>query len=93
MPLTPKQVKDVCLANQGHRQCRYLAPDDQNWGKYNCLKRTAQKKVIDEEVHDTLLSLKQQGQDYKKQGLPVADNCQGYPLLRIIDQGYDVKKP
>ena len=92
MPLTVKQVKDVCLANQGYKACRYLSPDDQNWGKFHCLKKTAQKKVIDEEVHDTLVQLKIAGQDYKKQNVPVGDNCSGYPLLRIIEQGYDLKK-
>jgi hypothetical protein len=89
MPLTQKQIKDVCLVNQGYRQCRFLAPDT-TWGHYNCLKKTSQKKVIDEEVQDVLVSLKQQGRDYRKSQLPIGDNCQGYPLLKTIDQGYDV---
>ncbi len=91
MPLTQKQLRDVCLIHQGHRQCRYLAADDLNWGKWNCLKKTPSKKVIDDEVKDTLAQLKKQGQDYRKHGVPVGDNCSGYPLLKIIDQGYDVK--
>lgn len=91
MPLSDNHVKDICLSNGGYKQCRFLAPDDHQWNKFHCLKLTAQKKVINEELHDTLVSLKSQGMDYKKQGLPVGDNCSGYPLLRKIQQGYDVK--
>lgn len=93
MPLSNKQVKDVCLAGHGYQACRYLSPDSQSWGRYNCLKLTAQKRVIDEEVRDTLIALVAKGVDFRKQKLPVGDNCAGYPLLRIIEQGYDVKSP
>jgi hypothetical protein len=91
MPLSNKQTRDVCLAQQGSKQCRYLSPDDQNWGRFNCLKLTSMRKVIDETLNDTIQDLKAKGIDYKKQGLPVGDNCSGYPLLRLIEQGYDCK--
>lgn len=93
MALTNKQIKDVCMVGGGYRQCRYLSADHQNWGKYNCLKRSPQKQVIDEEVHDAIVHMKSQGQDPKKQGVPISDNCGGYPLLRLIEQGYDLKRP
>lgn len=90
MPLTNKQLNDVCLLGQGHRSCRYLSPDDQSWGKYHCIKLSVQKKVCDEEAADTRAKMLANGQDVRKQGVPMGDNCSGYPLLRIIDQGYDL---
>ncbi len=48
MPLSQKQVKDVCLAHGGYKMCRYLAADDTNWGKFHCIKLTSRRKVTDE---------------------------------------------
>lgn len=95
MALSQNQLKHVCMINGGYRQCRYLAQDEQDYSKWYCLKKTGQAKQIDEDLDDTLESLKQRKMNYKTQGLPVGDNCNGYPLLKIIDQGYDVdqRKP
>ncbi len=90
MPLSKKQLSDVCLSNGGVNKCRYLSAVAGTWGQYECLKLSGQKKVIDGEVLDTLAKLKAHGQDPTKQKAPLGDNCQGYPLLRHITQGYDV---
>lgn len=85
MPLTLKQKKDICLSSKGYEKCRYLSADEQF-----CLKKTSQKKVIDEEVGDALSEMKENGIDYRNQHVPLGDNCSGYPMLKLIDLGYDV---
>ncbi len=92
MALSKNQVQHICLPNAGYQTCRYLSPDNTGYPiKYHCLRQTPQKKIIDEEVNDHLKQLKVKNLSYKNQNVPVGDNCSGYPLLRIIEQGYDIK--
>jgi hypothetical protein len=88
--LSKKQLEDICLKyHNNYKTCRYCAEDDQDSSKFYCAKMTAQKAIIDSEVEDYLKKLKKKNQDLKKQGLPVGDNCTGYPFMKHIEQGYD----
>jgi len=92
MPLSLRQLQDVCLiyANDS-RKCRYLAQDDTNSSVWYCLKKSSKKSEVDDETNDYLRDLKKKGVDPRKQGTPLGDNCDGYPILRYIKQGYDQK--
>jgi hypothetical protein len=82
MTLSRKHVEDICLLNQGSACCRYLASDDTVSYKFHCLKHKSElKKKIDDVVNKVALS---------KDKVPVGNNCQGYPVLKNIEQGYDV---
>lgn len=90
MPLSLKQLNDVCLLNSGdYRRCRYLAQDDLDSNKWYCMKLSAGKSEIDLEAHEFLEEMKRKMVDPKKQGAPLGDNCSGYPILKFIEQGYD----
>lgn len=92
MPLSLKQIQDVCLIySNDSRKCKYLAQDDSNPSVWYCLKKSSKKSEIDDETNDYINDLKKKGQDPKKQGTPLGDNCDGYPILRYIKQGYDQK--
>jgi hypothetical protein len=95
MPLSQKQLKDVCLLGHGYKQCRFVAQDALDYSKFHCLKKTGQAKQINEDIEETLESLAQRKLDYKKQGLPVGTgrSCKGYPVLKVVEQGYDLDKP
>lgn len=90
MPLSLKQLQDVCLLHYGdHRCCRYLAQDDSNPDKWYCLKKTSKKAEIDDEASDYIKEQRKKGLDPTKQGYPLGDNCEGYPILKYIEQGFD----
>ena len=93
MPLTKAHVTDICLWNENdHTTCRYCAQDDFDSTKFYCIKQSAKKAIADSEVQDYLKKMKSSGQDPNKQGYPLGDNCQGYPIMQHIDQGYDKDK-
>ncbi len=90
MPLSLKQLTDVCMAySSDYRKCRYLAQDDSDLSKWYCLKKSSKRVFIDDETSDFLKELKKKGLDAKRQGIPLGDNCNGYPILKHIEQGYD----
>lgn len=91
MPLSKKQLDNVCLLNGGSSQCRYLEIED--YTKCNCLRQTGLKSKIDEKVQISLDKMKKNGQDPGLHGVPVGTGggCAGYPLLRTLKFGYDVK--
>lgn len=92
MPLSLRQIQDVCLIySNDSRKCRYLAQDDSNPSVYYCLKKSSKKAEIDDETNDYLKDQKKKGADPRKQATPLGDNCEGYPILRYIKQGYDQK--
>jgi hypothetical protein len=92
MPLSLKQLQDVCLIyTNDSRKCKYLAQDDSNASVWYCLKKSSKKAEVDDETNDYLKDLKKKGIDPRKQGTPLGDNCDGYPILRYIKQGYDQK--
>lgn len=91
--LSQKQLKDVCLLNDGtYKKCRYLSQDESDFSKYYCLKKTANAQHIDIELDDFVRESLSKGKDPKKDNVPLGNNCNGYPLLRHLEQGYD-KKP
>ena len=90
MPLSLKQLQNVCnLHNGGYRRCKYLARDDFDSSKWYFLKKTSKKKDIDDETMEYLKELQKKLLDPKKQDIPIGDNCEGYPVLRRLEQGYD----
>lgn len=82
MSLSKRHLEDVCLANSHDTSavCRYLMNDELDSSKWHCQKlKAAAKRMIDREVAENL-------------GLiPSGDNCQGYPVLKNIMQGYDLE--
>ena len=92
MPLSLKQLQDVCLLySRDSRKCKYVAQDDTDSSMWFCLKKSSKRAEIDDEADDLLKDLKKKGTDPRKQGAPLGDNCEGYPILRYIKQGYDQK--
>jgi hypothetical protein len=88
--LSLKQLEDVCMVyKQNYKRCRYLAQDDHDPTKWHCLKKSSKKSDVDDEVDESLKELKKKGQDPRKQGVPLGDNCDGYPILKNHEQGYD----
>lgn len=91
MALTQKHATSYCQVYGGHLQCRYL--DMHTYGVFCCLKQTAKKDDIDDACKKTLANLKKNGQDPVLHGMPLGTggSCKGYPFLKIIKQGFDVK--
>lgn len=90
--LSAKQLKDVCLSNDTtHKKCRFLGQDENDYNKFYCLKRTARANEINQEVEDFLKECRKKGKDPYAERVPLGDNCQGYHLLRDLEQGYDKK--
>lgn len=88
--LSKKQLQDVCLLyTLNHQRCRYLAQDDIDWQKWYCLKKTSKRSDIDVETNEFIADCRKKNQDPKQAGIPLGDNCQGYPVLKFIEQGYD----
>jgi hypothetical protein len=92
MTLTKNQLKDVCLLNESsHKTCRYLRNDDLDPVKWYCCKLRDHEKIkIDSRVKQFLKDCKDRNIDPKTLNIPMGNNCEGYPLLKIIEQGYDV---
>jgi hypothetical protein len=89
MPLSLKQLRDVCLLYSGtSKKCRYLAQDDTDSSKWYCLKQSSKKSEIDDETKEYLKDTKKKN-DSKV--IPLGDNCSGYPILKYKEQGYDKK--
>jgi len=86
--LSLKQIQNVCLAFNGNsKRCRYLARDEIDPTKWYCLKKSSKKTEIDDSVTDLIKDYKKKGNDPKKAGIPLGDNCDGYPILKHIEQG------
>ncbi len=82
MSLSKNQVNNICLIGSGNATCRYLAVDDSDYSKFHCLKHKSEiKKKI-----DALINISSS----KSTSIPIGDNCAGYPILKNIEQGYDV---
>ena len=82
MTLTLKHLQDICLL--GHQDksktCRYLKNDELENNKWYCQKLQPMTKLkIDNDIANT-----------KSNFIPSGDNCEGFPLLKHIDQGYDI---
>jgi hypothetical protein len=91
MVLTFKQVSDVCLLRQGHRECRYLEGDDIDPKKFYCKKKSPDRKHIDDLVQEYLDECEADGEDPRDGGVALGDGCAGYINLKNVPQGYDVE--
>lgn len=83
MPLSVKQVQNVCLGSNTQRNCRYLYDVGRNC---QCLKNTSEQKIIDYDLKQILQKCKLTGQ---VADVPQGDNCGGYPYTKYVIQGYD----
>ena len=45
------------------------------------------------ETDDFIRETRKKGKDPRKENIPLGDNCEGYPILKYIEQGYDKDKP
>lgn len=88
--LSQKQLRDVCLVYDGtYARCRYLAQDETDYTKWYCLKKSPKAKEIDVEISDFVKEARKKGKDPRKENVALGDNCQGYPIMRYLEQGYD----
>ncbi len=86
MTISARPLIDICLLGCQDRSktCRYLKNDELEEGKWYCQKLQPQAKArIDVTIesfvrrsHMTVVS--------------TGDNCEGYPVLKHIQQGYDI---
>ena len=90
--LSKNQLINVCLlGGSDSNTCRYLRQDEKNWNKWYCLKhKISDKSLIDAKISMWVVSCQSKGKDPAASGVPLGDNCKGYPLLKNIEQGYDV---
>lgn len=95
--LSKNHLINVCLLNINNyaggdsNTCRYLRQDEKDWDKWYCLKhKAADKTMIDAKISMWEESCRNKGKDPTASGIPLGDNCKGYPLLKNIKQGYDV---
>lgn len=88
--LSQKQLKDVCLMYDGtYAKCRYLAQDDSDYTKFYCLKKSPKGAEIDVELTEFVKETQKKGKDPLKANIALGDNCDGYPILKFLVQGYD----
>lgn len=90
MPLSDNHVNKVCLYyKRDSSSCRYLQ-EDYSSGKFYCGKLIKGKKeLIDLKIDKFIKDYKDQGIDPYKVGNPLGNNCDGYPPLKYLEQGYD----
>jgi hypothetical protein len=83
MTITPKHLNDICLLGSKTGECRYLRNDELDSAKWYCQKlQLAAKAKIDVELK--IASNKFSAPP------PSGDNCPGLPLLKHVQQGYDL---
>lgn len=92
MTLSNRQLQDICLLNSEDKSktCRYLSNDELDENKWYCQKlRGKIKERIDDDVF-VFLHRHKSASSSSVPAFPCGDNCQGYPMLKHIQQGYDV---
>lgn len=88
--LSLPQLEDVCLLYGGHKQCRFLDGDDNDYTKFYCKKKSAEAASINQDVDEFIAEAKKNGDDPRDYGQALGDNCSGYVKLNDVLQGYDV---
>jgi hypothetical protein len=89
--LSERQLQDVCLWFSGYKQCRYLRFDDMQMDQCYCIKlRQEERDKADDKVLCHLSECAMKSINPQNQDVPIGDNCSGYPLLKFVEQGYDV---
>lgn len=82
MPLSLKQLENVCQYRDFSKCCKYLVEDSDSSKNFHCLKLSKFKNEIDEQAYkDQLFGL--------NFDVSSNDNCAGLPITRFIDVGYD----
>ena len=88
--LSQPQLQNICLLLVGdHRQCRYLQEDTLTWQWFCVKQKKLTKGRIDKNLNAFFEECNEKGLDHKSQGIPLGDNCRGYPIFKNIVQGYD----
>lgn len=84
MTLSIKHLEDVCLLNTSNiiKTCKYLKNDELESNKWYCQKLQVTAKVKIDNFFEQQKNI--------PSNIPQGDNCEGYPLLKHIIQGYDV---
>jgi hypothetical protein len=87
MTLSQKHTRDVCLVGSADRTkiCRYAVNDDLDHNKWYCQKL---QKATKDKIDIVVEAFNRRNQPIS--AIPTGDNCEGYPLLKHIAQGYDV---
>lgn len=88
MPLTKKQVNDVCNVYGGAMQCRYLAVNGQ--GGNHCIKKNKKlKAAIDKKTENYIKEEKKHGNNPWSGYTPIYDGgtCKGFIMLSKLPQG------
>lgn len=87
MSLSQKHLKDICLIGSMDRSktCRYLKQDELDDSKWYCQKLQPSERV---KIDVTVEAFMRRTSPIAF--IPVGDNCEGYPVLRNLVQGYDV---
>lgn len=88
--LSKNQLNNVCLVGQGYKCCRFLAQDDNDWTKHYCIKTTGRRKEIDKFTEKHIKECSDSKTDVTQSNIPLGDNCTGYPIMKYIEQGYDI---
>lgn len=87
MALTIRHLGEVCLLHHPDptKTCRYLVNDELDPNKWYCQKlRPDAKRQIDDGISAS------NRKSRIRAGVPSGDNCEGYPLLKHMPQGFDV---
>lgn len=87
MALTIRHLGEVCLLHHPDptKTCRYLVNDELEPDKWYCQKLRAEaKRQIDDGIDAATRKAR------VRSGVPSGDNCEGYPLLKHMPQGFDV---
>lgn len=90
MTLTNRHLGEVCLLHNPDptKTCRYLLNDELDPDKWYC-----QKLRPDAKIYADILISSNSRKSKVRLGMPSGDNCEGYPVLKHIDQGFDVPSP
>lgn len=89
--LSLKQVSDFCMGfDTTFKRCRYFSQDENDDQKFYCLKLSSKSSEIDAEISSYLSECQKKNRDPLLENVPLGDNCDGYPVLRHIQQGYDI---
>lgn len=87
MTLTSRHLGEVCLLHHpdATRTCRYLVNDELDSSKWYCSKLRPEAK---EKADRGVANLGKKSR--VRLGVHSGDNCEGYPLLKHVQQGFDV---
>jgi hypothetical protein len=89
--LSEKQLAHVCLLGEmSYETCRYCMRDSIDYVRFYCVKHSKKyQEKIDRKTYDFFIDCGLKGISPYASSVPLGDNCDGYPLLKTIEQGYD----